>query len=192
MKHKAIAATTGLAVSVVLGLVLFFSADANAQLPDRSLSLGDLARQLRTPENIANYLWRNFLFENDTNLFGREEYRQTAEEFLSNGRGDCEDFANMAYTLLRLNGVQAYLMNIYGDSFAHTVCVFKNNGKYEAIDGSDLKRVGAENLNDLVRQIRPEWKEAKIGTPTAQHGENGFFVQFAKSLQAKRSLKTFA
>ena len=188
MKKKAVAAAQGLAISVVLGIVLFITADANAQLPDRNLSLADLAQQLKTPDNIAHYLWRNFLFENDQRLFGREEYRQSAEEFLSNHRGDCEDFANMAYTLLRLNGIEAFLMNIYGSHFAHTICIFKENGKYQAIDGSDLKRVQAENLGELAGRIHPSWKEAKVGTPLKARGENGFFVQFAKSLQAKSSL----
>ena len=192
MKKKAVAAVKGLAVSVGMVLVFLITADANAQLLDRSLSLADLALHLRTPENIAHYLWRNFIFETDQRLFGREEYRQSPEEFLSNQRGDCEDFANLAYNLLRLNGFETALMNIYGDGFAHTVCVFKENGRYQAIDGSDLKRTEAENLNDLAAQLRPFWKEVKIGVPLKAKGENGFFVRFAKSLQAKQSLQTFA
>ena len=192
MKKKAVAAAKGFAISVVLGLVLFITADANAQLPDRSLSIVDLAQHLRTPENIAHYLWRNFLFETDQHQFGREEYRQSPEEFLSNRQGDCEDFANMAYKLLRLNGFDAFLMNIYGEDFAHTICIFKENGKYQAIDGSELRRLQAESLNDLANQIQPSWKEVKVGTPLNTNGKNGFFVRFAKSLQAQNSLQTFA
>ena len=191
MKKKAVAAATGLALSMVV-LVFLIMSDANAQLPDRNLSLAEIAHQLRTPDNIAHYLWRNFLFESDWHLYGREEYRQSAEEFLSAGRGDCEDFANMAYTLLRFNGIDAYLMNIYGNRFAHTICIFKENGKYQAIDGSELKRIEAENLNELAAQIHPEWNQAKVGTPLNASGKNGFFIHFAKSLQANHSLQTFA
>ncbi len=183
MKKKAVAAAQGIAVSIGLLLVFFLTADANAQLPDRSLSLADLAHQLKTPENIAQYLWRNFVYENDRRLFGREDYRQSPEEFLSNKRGDCEDFANMAYQLLRLNGFEAFLMNIYGDRFAHTVCIFKENGKYRAIDGSDLKQIPAKDLNELANQIRPFGKTASIGIPLKAHGENGFGVHFTKNFK---------
>ncbi len=188
MKKKAIAAAKGFAVSIGLLFVFFLTADANAQLPDRNLSLADVAHQLKTPENIAHYLWRNFVFENDWRLFGREEYRQSPEEFLSNKRGDCEDFANMAYQLLRLNGFEAFLMNIYGDRFAHTVCIFKMNGNYQAIDGSDLKQVTAKNLNELANKIRPFGKTATVGIPLKTHGENGFFVHFTKSFNIQNSL----
>ena len=191
MKKKAVAAVMGLALSISV-LVLLIMSDANAQLPDRNLSLVEIAHQLQTPDNIAHYLWRNFLFESDWRLYGREEYRQSAEEFLSAGRGDCEDFANMAYTLLRLNGIEAFLMNIYGEHFAHTICIFKENGRLQAIDGSELKRLEAENLNDAADHIRPDWKQAKVGTPLKTQGENGFFTRFAKSLQANHSLQTFA
>lgn len=181
--NKAIAAAKGVAVSIGILLVFLMTAEANAQLSDRPLSLAELAHQLRTPESIAHYLWRNFIFESDWRVFGREEYRQSSEEFLSNRRGDCEDFANMAYQLLRLNGYEAFLMNIYGERLAHTVCVFKVNGEYQVIDGSDLKQVTAKSLNELARKIRPSGKEAKIGVPLQAHGENGFFVHFAKSFQ---------
>ena len=192
MKQKAVAAIKGLAVSVGMVLVFLINADANAQLPDRSLSLADLAFQLKTPENIAHYLWRNFAFEYDRRLFGREEYRQPAEEFMANSRGDCEDFANLAYHLLRLNGFEAFLMNIYGSGFAHTVCVFKENGRYQAIDGSDLKRVEAEDLKELAGRLRPFWKDATLGVPLKARGKDGFFVHLAKSLQAQNSLQTSA
>lgn len=181
--NKAIAAAKGVAVSIGLLLVLLMTAEVNAQLSDRTLSLAELARQLRTPESIANYLWRNFIFESDWRVFGKEEYRQSPEEFLSNRRGDCEDFANMAYQLLRLNGYEAFLLNIYGDRLAHTICIFKVGGEYQAIDGSALKQVAAKSLNELVHKIRPSGKEARIGIPLKGHGENGFSVQFAKSFR---------
>ena len=192
MKKKAIAAAKGFALSVGLALVFLITADANAQLPDRILSLADIAHHLKTPDKIGDYLWRNFLSDSDWRVFGREEYRQSPNEFLSTGRGDCEDFANMAYHLLRLNGFEAFLMNIYGSNSGHTVCVFKENGRYQVIDGSELKRVNAENLNDIASKIRPSWKEAKVGVPLEKQGENGFFVRFAKSMQAQNSLQTFA
>ncbi len=171
MKLHAVAALRVFAVSLVLVSNIAI-AEANAPLLDRSLSLSFLASELQTPEKIAKYMWKHFLFEQDQRQFGQEEYWQTPEEFLQTQKGDCEDFAVFATALLRLNGVNAFTLNIYGDGFAHTVAVFEENGLYHVIDGTDVVRYEAPTLQELLTKIHPFWKKGAVvkASPSSKTG----------------------
>lgn len=168
--------------AIVLVLVSFILVpDAKAQLLDRSLSLETLSSQLQSPDQILRYLWKNFLFEKDERLFGTEDYWQSPEEFLQNGKGDCEDFAQFAYALLKQQGVSAFLLNIYGDRFSHTVCMFKKDGKYQAIDSQDFKLYEAADLKGLIGQINSRWEKAALVQPSADTHRAKILAQFSKN-----------
>jgi predicted transglutaminase-like cysteine proteinase len=190
MKHKAVAAYWLFAITLVL-LSTTLTSEAKAQLPDRSLSFSLIAQQLQTPEQITRYMWRNFLFENDARQFGREDYWQSPEEFLMTRKGDCEDFATFAYEILKLNGYSAYLLNIYGGKYSHTVCVFKENGKYQVIDGTDVKRYNAEALNDLTSEIYSRWETGMIVKPATSEGAT-VLAEFSKRMQISRAFETYS
>lgn len=162
-----------------LGLVFTSNlADAKAQVFSLSPTLRSISFDLTTPEAIARFMWKNFTFENDQRIFGKEEHWQAPEEFLANKQGDCEDFALFAKAMLKRAGIQSFLLNVYGDGFAHTVCVFKEDGKYHIIDGTDVKRLNAESIEDLSEKIHTFWTSASI-------------VDLSKEHNAGRVLKTF-
>jgi len=164
---------------------LLISSNASAQVSTQQLSLQELAERLRTPEEIAHYMWRHFSFETDHSIFGRNEYWQSPAELLSQGKGDCEDFAIFAREMLKRNGVNAFLVNIYGDRSAHTVVVFKEGGRYNAIDGTSVIRSRADSLKELITEISPFWKEGAIviSSPTHKYGKT--LKQFQKKIRAK-------
>ena len=191
MKHKAVAAYWLFAFSLVV-MVSTLSTEAKAQLPDRSLSFSLIAQQLQTPEQIARYMWRHFLFENDRRQFGREDYWQSPEEFLLTGKGDCEDFARFAYETLKLNGYSAYLLNIYGGRYSHTVCVFKENGKYQVIDGTDVKRLNAEDLDDVSSEIYSSWERGMIVAPKKESEGATILAEFTKRIELQKALQTYS
>ncbi len=150
---KAVAAYWVFALSLVL-LNLWFLADANAQLPDRSLSLETLAPQLKTPESIARFLWKNFSFENDERQFGKDHW-QSPQEFLSNHKGDCEDFARFAYEILKRNGAHPLLVNVYSRKSGHTICLYKEDGNFKVIDGSRVRTFQNQNLREVIQKLNP-------------------------------------
>lgn len=117
-----------------------------------------------TPEAIAHYFWKHYSYETDQQQFGKEEYWQSPEEFLQNKKGDCEDFALMQQALLKLNGYASFLVNVYSLKTAHTVCVFKDQGTYGVIDGTDVKRFDAANIQDLFTAIHPFWRQGTLVT----------------------------
>lgn len=167
MKKTAVAAIRVIALSSVLVLFTSMSAEANAPLLDRSLSLSSLSNELKTPETIARYMWRNFRFENDRRAFGTEEYWQSPEEFLTSRQGDCEDFALFAQHHLKLNGVESFLLNIYSNRTSHTVCVFQEDGKYSVIDGAKVIHYKAKDIKALLTKIDPFWKTGAIVIPSS-------------------------
>lgn len=178
MTKKSVAALWVLALTCVL-LFNFHTTDAKAQFTDQSLSLQDIAFRISSPDKIANYLWKNFKFESDRSIFGQEDYWQTPNEFLSRGKGDCEDFAVFAQYLLKQRGISSFILNIYGRGEGHTVCVFKENGKYQAIDGTKVFQVDANSLQELSEKIDPFWEKAAIVSPTANHGAQ-ILTEFSK------------
>lgn len=176
---KSVAAYWVFVLSLTVGFFVF-NAETRAQLPDRILSLQELSNQLITPRAIADYLWKNFIFEEDQRLFGKEDYWQSPQEFLSNKKGDCEDFALFASHLLKIQGVKSFMLNIYGSKGGHTVCAFKENGRYQAFDGSDFKKVDARSLNELISKIDPTWKKAAIVTYQPEDHHAKVVVQIQK------------
>ena len=193
MKQKAVAACSwAFALSLVLVFPISLSDVAKAQLLDSNLSLSILAQQLQTPDQIARYMWRNFAFEEDQRNFGTEDHMQSPEEFLQTRKGDCEDFARFAYELLKMNGVDAFIMNIYGGQYAHSICVFKENGNYQAIDGTNVRRYNAKHLNDLSSQIYAFWKTSMIVSPSPVSGGATVLAEFSKRMDSRRRLGIFS
>ena len=184
---KTIAANRVFAASFVM-LCLLLSSKADAHLLDRSLSFANLVIELKTPEKIARYMWKNFVFEEDRRQFGREEYWQSPDEFMDTRRGDCEDFAIFANEALKRNGMTSFILNIYGSRYSHTICVFSENGRYGAIDGSKIIRSKSSNLKDLISRIQPFWDNAAIVTPSAVSKRGSILSQFSKRVQASRHL----
>lgn len=149
--------------SGVVFLLCFFTTNlSSAQIPAQSLSLPQIAVSINTPEDIARYMWRNFIYQKDQRQFGKADQWQSPDQLLSTGQGDCEDFALFAHKLLKIKGYTSFLMNIYGRSYAHTICVFKENGQYHAVDGTKIKKVNAGTLEELIQKIHPFWTKASM------------------------------
>lgn len=178
------------AVSTVF-VFLLMNADARAQVLGRNLSFSELSTQLKTPDSIAKYMWRHIAYVNDRRQFGQEEYWQSPEETLNNKKGDCEDLALFAQSMLKANGISSFLLNVYGNGFAHTICVFKENGKFNIIDGTTVKRIEAENLNEVSQYIYPFWKKSAIVSPNGK-GSGQILKSFEKKMKAHRNLRLFA
>ena len=183
MKQKAVAALRVFAASLVLvTATILISAKANAQLPVRTLSFAETVSPLNTPEKIASYLWKHFAFEHDQRLFGKADYWQSPSEFLSRGRGDCEDFAVFAAEALKTHKIPAFILNIYGQRYAHTICIFKLAGKYGAIDGTKVLKATNDDLKGLISEIQPFWEKAAIVSPSPASKKARIMAQFfAKS-----------
>lgn len=157
----------GAAVVCVLGLLMGCIQGFAQVFPNQATTAwNQLAFSLQTPEAIVRYMWRHFSYENDRTYLGREDYWQFPEELLTSQRGDCEDFSLFAYELLKKNGIPSFLLSLYSRGYGHTVCVFKENGLYHAIDGVRVTHHGTGTLEELFTEIYPFWKNAAIVSPS--------------------------
>lgn len=189
MKNKIKSITTNWAVALVFGLVVIsFVPNANAQsFIQPSLSINTISQNLSTPDAIAKFLWRNFQFQEDQEQFGKEEYWQTPEEFLANKKGDCEDFALLSKALLNKIGKKAFLVNVYGHKFAHTVTVYEEDGVYNVIDGSKVKRFEAKSLEEVMTKIYPHWNEAAIVGMSKKTNNGRILKKFERDAKVNRA-----
>ena len=146
-----------------------------------------VAQTLNSPEDIAKYIWKNFRVESDQAQFGREDHWQTPDELLKNRKGDCEDFSRFAYEILKKNGISAFMINVYGKKYAHTVCVFKENGKYHILDGTDVKRTNAKSLNEVFEKIYPFWDTGAIVRANNNH-QGQILKSIARKALANRQM----
>jgi len=130
-----------------------------------------LAEYYPTPEALAAYLEQALTFEEDTDLFGQVDYWQSPKEFLARGKGDCEDYALLAYTVLKRQGVEAFPFSLYGpNGFAHTVCVFVEDGRYNVINQDKVLRYEADSLEMLADLLCPTWSWGAVAERSGHRG----------------------
>ena len=139
-----------------------------------STSLDKLAFLYTTPKTIAAFLKHEFTFERDWDLFGEAEHWQTPQEFLTKRKGDCEDYALLAQGLLVRNGIEAYVFSLYGEGYAHTVCVFVEEGRYNVINQDRVRYYRTKSLEALASAIYPAWT---VGAISEQIGTEGRLVR---------------
>jgi len=145
------------------------------QQSDSSL-LDQLARSNTTPKAVAKLLRDEFTFKRDEELFGEADHWQSPEEFLKRKAGDCEDYALLAQALLRRNGIEAYILSLFGqEGYAHTVCVFKDeHGRYNLIDVDKIRYPKAVSLEAMASWLYPGWTSGAI---VEQAGLRGRMLQ---------------
>ena len=138
--------------------------------------LDRLASAYTTPKAVAAFLKQDFTFKRDEDLFGEADRWQTPEEFAARKVGDCEDYALLAQALLRRNGIEAYVLSLFGEEgYAHTVAVFVDgDGRYNVINQDKLRPYRAKSLEALASQLYPAWTYGGIAE---QDGTRGRMVR---------------
>ncbi len=145
--------------------------------------LEQIAQQCETPELLAVFLKERLTFRDDFLLFGREDYWQEPEEFLAQGAGDCEDYALLAEEVLKRQGREAFVLSLYGEGgYAHTVCVFIEEGAYHVLNQDRVIRAGAKNLEELADQLYPRWVWGAVARRAGTRG------QAVRRITARRAL----
>ncbi|MBI3332828.1 MAG: transglutaminase domain-containing protein [Candidatus Omnitrophica bacterium] len=137
-------------------------------------SLEAIARSCATPEQLARFLQAKISFQDDARQFGRPDYWQDPEELLTRGKGDCEDYALLAQAVLSRQGIEAFVFSLYGEGgYAHTVCVFEEDGGYNVINEDRLIRYRARSLQELATELYPRWIWGAVAQKTGHRGRAG-------------------
>lgn len=134
--------------------------------------LDEVAHLCSTPEQLAAFLKRHILFQEDVRLFNRLDYWQEPEEFLARGAGDCEDYALFSEEVLRRQGREVFVLSLYGpEGYAHTVCVFQENGRYHVLNQDRVIRYGARNLEELAGDLCRDWAWGAVARRAGTRGQ---------------------
>lgn len=153
----------------ILAAALFLHPCQTAESNEPSLTT--LARTCSSPEEIASYLKQEFTFQEDPSLFNEPDYWQEPEEFLNRKRGDCEDYAILAKTILEQQGSEAFLLSLYGGSgYAHTVCVFVDDRGYSVINQDRVIHYQAASLETLAGLLCPTWVWGAVAERAGHRG----------------------
>ena len=162
---------------VVLGILsMLMPNPAFSQMRATPLLVNSPLTKIHSPEDLSKFMRKNFTFVEDSQNFGKTDYWQSPEEMLSLKKGDCEDFALFAHAALKELGFESYVVSIYGkNQFAHTVTVFKQNGKFRVLN------------EDVLSQIESSWIWAAYTERKNDRGWiNGIF--YNPDFQPRRNL----
>ena len=145
-----------LATWLVLAVALGTPSFAQVQ-PIHLLQLGPL-EQIHSPKDLSKFMRKNFRFIPDDKNFGKTDYWQSPQEMLNLKKGDCEDFALFADAALKELGFESYVVSMYGkNKFAHTVTVFKQDGKFRVFNDGKIYKYDTDKIEDALSKINPEW-----------------------------------
>ena len=95
-------------------------------------------------------------------LDGVSDEWSASEVTLARGNGDCEDYAFLNMTVLRVLGYTPKVLAVGGNGESHAVCVFKENGNYTIFDNAKLIRSNESTLDGLASYIFNNFKGSCI------------------------------
>jgi hypothetical protein len=144
-------------ISLPITLIIYFTISISWNLKSPEFKdIESLSGDINTPEKLSDWMQRNLKY---ISKYGRKNKYQTVGETLEKKTGNCFDQAIFAFTVLRKNKYDAYIMliqHLVNERMNHAICVFKQNDKIYKIDNSRL--FGPyNNYESLSDNISKEW-----------------------------------
>ena len=170
-----------LGILMTMANLIFFPPVAQAETTG---NLDHLAKELSSPEALVKFMKQNFTYVTDHQLFGQDEYWQSAEEMLERRRGDCEDYALFAEAILSRNEYQVFILSVYWDNDAHTVAVFEQDGRWGILNLDQLRYTKASSIAELSNTVRQNWSYAGL---MRQEGKIGIISRKFKTEEAHKA-----
>ncbi len=133
----------------LLGLFMFFPS-ACAQEP----SFNEATSFIRSPASLVSWLSCNFRYE----LKLTDDW-QTPQETFAAKKGDCDDFALLAQSILGRSGIssEVVVIKFRGLSVFHAVCVFREaDGTVSFISNTELYRSGKRTTQEALKKFYPD------------------------------------
>jgi len=134
----------------------------SVEASQRGIALNNLLKQLADKDvkqqlTEVNRFFNQFRYKDDMELWGKEDYWATPEEFIGNNSGDCEDYVVSKYFILRSLGVpdeHLYLTYVkaISESRAHMVLSYFATPKSTPLilDNYNPRILPADKRRDLL------------------------------------------
>jgi len=137
-------------ISLVVIASLQFPCFAQSQHVEQAPS------SMRTPQDIARWLSRNFTYEMEW-----PDTWQSSDEMVRSKKGDCEDFAVLSQALLARLGIKSDIVIIrFKDlKVAHAICIWKYGQYYSFMSTRQLYETNATSIEEAVEKYFPDWQK---------------------------------
>ncbi len=175
-------------LALILVLLLLTAPAGFSQMQSAMLLLNPNLAQIHSPEELSKFMRKNFKFVEDQDNFGKVDHWQSAVEMLNLKKGDCEDFALFADAALKELGYESQIISMYGKNrFAHTVAVFKQDGKYRVFNDGKLYKYDTDKIEEALSKIHSEWTWAAL---TERRNDRGWIneIFYNPGFQPQRKL----
>lgn len=120
--------------------------------------------RINSLEDYARWLEQHIRYEADF----RPDQWARPEDFLYQRRGDCEDFASLTTTVMRLFGHQPHFLALTRPGRSHAICTFRQGDHYIWFDNATMKKTKANSLHAFARSIAKEYNYSSLLELNAQ------------------------
>lgn len=135
---------------------------------------------LKTPQEIAGFIRKNFSFETDRRQFGVDNQWQDPGTLLRTKKGDCEDFALFYKEMLGAHGLSSLLICLYGEGKSHAITMYRRQGKTVIMDDDEIKMSKTNNLREILSEVYPWWKNFKVVRFSSGDGKSEIISEFIR------------
>jgi len=119
---------------------------------------------LDTPEKVAWYT-DQYLHYIDTHNDSLFKIYNPKEVFEAKG-GNCTEQAGFEAYILRQHGYESYIAGEIARDFTHAICVYKDEGGWNALDYGMMYKVSAKTIEELINKVYPGWFSLSIKDPS--------------------------
>lgn len=99
----------------------------------RRLSLEQVARRFRTPDQVHRFMQIAFEYVRDDEAYELHEHWKLPGDTLRDHFGDCEDWSLFASEVLERNGYDTHIFCVFRGSEGHAVCVYEEHGELHSV-----------------------------------------------------------
>jgi predicted transglutaminase-like cysteine proteinase len=108
--------------------------------------------QIQSLESLSQWLKANIIYQNDID----GDRWASPEETFESKTGDCEDFAFLVQSVLKVLGYQPVVVALCQSTRAHAICFFQVDGFYCWFDNAVFKKTLAQSLEAFLRTMTTE------------------------------------
>jgi len=113
---------------------------------------------IKTLDEYAVWVEKNIKYKADVQY----DTWSSPEETLSRLYGDCEDYAFLNASVLRVLGYESKIMVLGTSERDHAICVFEKDGNYFWFDNSELKRTDTVTMRKFGKYIFKKYACSRI------------------------------
>lgn len=115
-----------------------------------------IKQELKTPKEVRDYMQDNFVYESE-----EVDNIQPAPVMFQNKAGDCDDYSQFAYEILKANGYNVFLLAVFTKEVGHAVCVIREGDTYSHLSNWGYYNRGYKTLEDVYKGVYKDYVKVR-------------------------------